>query len=494
MSSSSDGAASAESDSNSESGSESGESGGEDPQHLQALEKRARTEKARAAALLAHQKRKDAKERGTAHKEHPASRYKPDLQPRPEINKPGNFYGTLHRRRLRVVFSWFKAWCSSLNSWLLGPGSRGNHCFTVNIVDDSNFVLSQTFEGASTWRKSRVIPVMNQAQSLVISYGQSGVAAAGGSSNDSSSCNCHRTFLVHTPLVCLTKTNAASLGLELQSWLVTFLGRVGRRFQRFGLEEAAFAHFPIQGTLLVWDSLVTNIALQKELRYAVHMHHQKYGHEVIHPLFASVCNLHQCSLARKPMIHHFGGFWSSVVRLSHLFEISSFRLQFRSVLIELICANFRVVHCANLPDDARQWRYKRNRFSSIVNDDPSYPRKRRALHMHLTHFDNGNPEGLDFVHYCTGSTCCAGTHAKDREHFALLQFCKLYSLLFGQGFPVPLLYRWVHGHKALQWVKEPRPRANSVVHDIGFPDNHIGVGLVIGLDWNWRLFKSTSNS
>ena len=63
----------------------------------------AQTEKARAAALLARQKRKNP----DSIAKHPAYQFKPDLQPRPEINKPGTFTRTLHRRRLRVVFSWF---------------------------------------------------------------------------------------------------------------------------------------------------------------------------------------------------------------------------------------------------------------------------------------------------------------------------------------------------------------------------------------------------
>lgn len=131
------------------------------------LKRRAQTEKARAAALLARQKRKHDTTRIS---QHPAFCFKPDLQPRPEINKPGHYDGTSYRRRIRVVYSWFKAWCTSLQSILHGCGVSGNHVFSVNIIDDSNFVLAEVMDGAPNWRKSRVISVMNIVESLIVNY------------------------------------------------------------------------------------------------------------------------------------------------------------------------------------------------------------------------------------------------------------------------------------------------------------------------------------
>lgn len=183
-----------------ESETSSGYSSGEDPNpsdakgnqrevELVKLKRRVQTEKARAAAAVARAKRKASKYEDAP--EHPAARFKPDLQPRPEINKPGNYSLVLRWRRLRVVFSWFQAWCSSLEKFLNTSAATANHCFTTNIVDDTNMVLSDVIDGS--WLKSRVVSVMNNVESLVVCY------------KDGEDV-CHKTFMVHTPPVCLPKT------------------------------------------------------------------------------------------------------------------------------------------------------------------------------------------------------------------------------------------------------------------------------------------------
>lgn len=406
---------------------------------LAALNRRRRTEKARVAALVARKKRQ--LEPKPAVLEHPAARYKPDLQPRPEINKPGNFTTALHRRRLRVIFSWFKAWISKLVHFLQGPGISSSHFFTVNIVDDSNFVLSQLVDGAPNWRKARVVSVMNMVQTVVIPW------------TDDNECQRYQTYLVHTPMVCLPKTDAWRLGIELRSWLICFLGKIAPRFHGWGIGENSFAHIKIQGSLFCWDSLKTNIAILKQLRYMTHLHHLQSGHDTLHPVLANKCLLHQCALLRKPSLYHFAGFWSSIVRLSHLFEVSSFRQYFKSALIRTICQHFRVVHCSTLPPEAKEWRQSRNTLCGFVSNDPSYSTQRRSLHWQLLQYDNGDPNSLEWCHFCNGQ-CCTGTSNEEKEFFALCQVCRLNCLLFSFGFPVPLLYRWTHCHKALMYVND----------------------------------------
>lgn len=188
----------------------------ENAEAIAAFRRRARTEKARMAAMLARQRRKLVADPHAKTTAHAASSYRPLLQPRPEINKPGNHLKHLRLRRMRVVFSWFKAWCASIAHFV--QGINGSHSLVINVVDDSNCVLSQLVEGAPQWRKSRVVTVMNQVQSMVIQYSSSGEP-------------CYQTYLVNAPLVCIDKANASTLGAELRSWLVTFLGKVGWRFK-----------------------------------------------------------------------------------------------------------------------------------------------------------------------------------------------------------------------------------------------------------------------
>lgn len=400
---------------------------------LRRLKRRAQTEKARAAAAVAREKRKAAKAEDVP--EHAAARFKPDLQPEPEINRPGNYSLLMRWRRLRVIVSWFQAWCSSLERFLQTP--TANHCFTTNVVDDTNMVLSDVID--STWLKSRVVSVMNSVQSLVVCY------------NDDNGDECHRTFMVHCPPVCLPKTDAATLVWELKAWILTFLGRVSSRFEIFGLTSTRFEAIPIQGTILCWDSLKTNVSLHKHLRLMVHVKHQCDGFAQIFPLLANVCMIHQLALARRPIVYHYNGLWSSIVRLSHLFEVSTFRQQFRSALIRVICSNFQYIEVAHPPTEAKAWRHSRNRICNLVSADPSYSRKRRRLHMGLMTYDNGNPSADMWTHWCHRS-CCVGSSAQERSNFALLQVCKFMVLLYAHGFAVLLLYRWVHAPKALQFV------------------------------------------
>lgn len=401
------------------------------------LKRRAQTEKARAAAFVAKAKRKMAKTMPPP--EHPAAEFKDALQPRPTINRPGGFLSNkLARwRRLRVVISFFQCWCARLESFLTGTVPCANHLFTVSVIDDTNMVLSDLVD--KNLRKARVVTLMNMVETCVICF-----------DDPSTNCESHGTFLVHVPPVALPQATAGTIWSEVKSYLLVWMSRVSDRFKAFGLSESIFNCVPIQATVLVWDSLATNVSILRGVREIVHLHHETEGSSTLHPAFAIFCNLHQLALARKPLIHHFHGCWSSVVRLSHLFETSSFRSHFRSALINVICSSFRVIVVSSPPAESRQWRHQRNKICNLATLDTTYSVRRRKLHWELSQFDNGDPLALDFTHFCNGG-CCQGSTPEEKGHFALIQTCRLYVLLFAQGYPVPLLYWWVHGHKALQF-------------------------------------------
>ena len=138
------------------------------------------------------------------------------MQPRPEINKPGNHLKHLRLRRMRVVFSWFKAWCASIAHFV--QGINGSHSLVINVVDDSNCVLSQLVEGGAP--VAEVQSCHRDEPSPV--YGDTVQQFRG-------------TLLPNILGECtscvIDKANASTLGAELRSWLVTFLGKVGWRFK-----------------------------------------------------------------------------------------------------------------------------------------------------------------------------------------------------------------------------------------------------------------------
>ena len=205
--------------------------------------------------------------------------------------------------------------------------------------------------------------------------------------------------------------------------------------------------------MICWDSLKTNMSVLKGLRREVYKKHRDSDPdhiEEIYPLFSVRCAIHQIALTRKVVMFFFNGHWSSIVRLGHLFEVSTFRSQFREATIRVICSHFKYITVAQLPSEAVLWRNERLR--GLLSTDPTYSVRRQRLHLELMDLDNGNPSEPVFVHYCTG--CCVGNSVAERERYALLKMCRIYSQLFCSGYAVPLTYRWLHAGPAMQYCKD----------------------------------------
>ncbi|CAK9005748.1 unnamed protein product [Durusdinium trenchii] len=162
------------------------------------------------------------------------------------------------------------------------------------------------------------------------------------------------------------------------------------------------------------------------------------------------CVIHQLALARKVILNSFGGFYSSIVRLGHLFETSTFRSQFRRALMAVLLDLYQYVPVSEKPAQWRDWQKRRNEICSIVSDTSGrFNKKRIQLFRELATFDNGNPEGERVVHWCTGD-CCGGHGSQTHDEMskrAFFEISKYYAILFSFGFPVPLAYRWVHAHR-----------------------------------------------
>lgn len=304
-------------------GSESGSSSSSQSENveLSAFRKRQKqTAKARAESLKSRTRKKLAKHAILNPPAHPAERFRHDLQANSDINKVGQHTHTDRLRRLRLLVSYVKAWCAALVGFFQKWAGLIDHTLVIAIVDDTNVKLSEIPAGASKWRMSRVATVMNVVQALVVSYRPDDANAA--SRN-------RKTFRVITPMVTLPKADTDTISAQLVMQLICFLGVFSSRYSDF-MPSNLFPGLPIQGTLLAFDSLKANIAMLKQFRQAVHVHHQTECQATqIFPLLALVCFLHQLSLARGPILFGFDRFWSAVVRLSHLFESSSFRVEFR---------------------------------------------------------------------------------------------------------------------------------------------------------------------
>lgn len=421
--------------------------------YLASAARRAKTAKARAASIFTKTARKLSKHADLKPPPHRAEAYRPHIQADSSINKPGQWTTRARTQRLRLLISYLRAWCAGimafLNRFSAGSETHMHHAICSAIVDDTNMKLSNSV--IPSWVLSRTVAVMNIIQSLIVCYHDAGPASDAGSQPPCQTTT--RTFNAHTPLICLPRSDTETLASEFMSRLVLFLGRLCERFHQFGLVANFACSVPIQALAVCMDALATNLAVIKQMRTAV-LVKQKQDRDTIYPFLQVCCLIHQLALSRRILLNGFPQFYSSIVRLAHLFEVGAFRLQFRKAMLSVIHKSFSYVPVLTEPPELRQWRDRRNEIVSILGQSGSrYNRKRIQLHQSLMFFLNGDPDSDVMQHFCNGNCCEGQNHAVKARH-ALLMVCKYCTLLFTFGFPVPLAYRWVHAHRALQFCRD----------------------------------------
>ena len=203
--------------------------------------------------------------------------------------------------------------------------SEASHTLTTCIIDDTNLKLSQTVPEATQWKVSRVVSIMNNVQSLIVGFEKPSSDAEG------SQPETHRMILpIHTAPAILPKADKETLCAEFLSRIFMFCGSTANRFQIWNISRDLLDSAKIQGLTVCCDALPTNFAVVKQIRLASVMENRKHGDKKVFPLLAIPCTVHQLALARKPLLQGIPDFWSSIVRLSHLFEVHSFRVHFPS--------------------------------------------------------------------------------------------------------------------------------------------------------------------
>jgi hypothetical protein len=433
---------------------------------LARLRRKARTEKARASYM------KNVTERKTRMKleknqllpnSHPAAKFLKDVAPhsKDEITKAGSSK-TDAMTRTRLLWSWFTSFYASITSFLHSGHSFG-HVINLCVIDDTNMRLA--VPKTDRWGlggSSRVIAIMNNIQTLIFRYGQS---------DDPENKDKLRTFFVHTPMVPLERSNANGILSEFVSWIFVWLGCIGKRWKRFSQPAAGSSPqvpIRIQALGISWDSLKTNNAVLKSLRRLAVTHAQKQTDgepQQIFPMIAARCGLHQVALCRKGLLFHFSAYWSTIVRLAHLFEANTFRNQFRKALIQVVSSSFDYIVVSEMPSQHSEWQQSRRelfsrRFgmpdSEVDGDEDgststasSKRKMQEAWFEELSTLNNSDPSSRRIAHWCLQGSCgCGGRKA------ALLRICQLYVSIFGKGFAVPLTYRWLHSEDALHYTTE----------------------------------------
>ena len=430
--------------SNSSSSSTAGEETETLETEVKKLRRKAQTQKAREALMRKRLVAKFDKSSGNdiaPADPHPAAQYQPDVFV-DSTTLLGSVGPSGRRQRLRLLWSWVTAFTSSIATLVSEREKDICHLLNVCVIDDTNICFGGAREGHdSKGSSSSVVSVMNNIQTLIVRMSGKSDCENPGPGNMQMF---YRTFIVQTPLSPLDSTTASGISTEFLAWIMFWLNKVGQRWGRFCCNLRPPACVPIQALAVVWDSLRTNQAVMKGLRQSVHKDGSSSSKAF--PLIAFRCALHQLSLIRKHLIFWFPGYWSTIVRLGHLFEIRSFRSSVRRAILKLVISSFQHIPVHQLPAEFDTWHRERTSALQLSQMQTS----RIEAHHELQLIDNSDSSSTKIIHWCTGKTCPCGGSPKS----ALTKVAKWYVFLFGKGFPVPLTYRWKHTDGAMQYCRD----------------------------------------
>ena len=428
-------------------------------QEVKTFRRRHQTQKARDALREKRLRAKLTQDK-LPRNEHPAAEYQADVfvDSGFELCKAGA-PKPVRRRRLRLLWSWFTTLTSAIASLLRDREKDLRHVLNICVIDDTNMTLAPSRDGEFDKHgcPSNVVSVMNNIQTLVLRFSGEGDCEQPPDS--------YRTFLVHTPMCPLDRANASGIATEFVAWVMFWLGAVGQHWRRFNERLELPSSVPIQCLVISWDSLKTNTAVMKGLRQCVYarslVDSSKHGAEQVFPLLSNRCAIHQLALIRKHSLFFFGGFWSTIVRLGHLYEIRSFRRHVKKAILQVVLRDFEHIRVHQLPADFEGW--QREKASALFQSmDPKS--NRYHLHQALSVVDNSETSSTKFIHWCTGSSCfCEGKPRK-----ALVRMVQLYQRLFGNGFAVPLTYRWKHCDEAMAFCRDTFQHRSCCAYSVAY--------------------------
>ena len=117
---------------------------------------------------------------------------------------------------------------------------------------------------------------------------------------------------------------------------------------------------PFSVLILCDDSLRANTVVFNELRRLI-----GEQENVKHAVLNFKCGLHSVSLTRRPIALSIPNYWTTLVRLGHLFESGSYRFDFCKAMDEVIETSFRRVPVDSLPAKHQDWKDQRANVLNI---------------------------------------------------------------------------------------------------------------------------------
>ncbi len=352
--------------------------------------------------------------------------------------------------RRRAVYLYFKSFAKAVRCFFHGERTKPaiDHLISVNTNDDTNMKLASGRRGSSEVRS-----VMNNIQEHIA------VTRTKPTEMDSLMTSKTCWFALHQPLVALDKADTSGLFRAFISWVLGFAGYVGWRLRAWGIPHDLLKHVKHHTFIFNGDALRVNDAMFKTFAQCVQ---EQSGHVTKTTVLQIHCGIHQLALTRKTLVLGFTSYWSTLVRLGHLFESHSFRQRFHAAMSRVVHENFDFIEVSELPEQVVEWNQQKimklrlymdvghmglGQSSRERRNHARISTRHKALVKHMQK-DNGDPCSERFTHWCTGDACCPGGH-----HEALSSMITSYLDMFSSTC-VPLLYRWKHAAAANNFIRD----------------------------------------
>lgn len=202
--------------------------------------------------------------------------------------------------------------------------NRIKHLINTIVPDDTNTRL----KGPARHDRSVIFTILNQVQNCIVTYDKK--------FQDDDVCDWH-CLALPCPTRILHMPDALSIHAAYTSYLIAGSLGIGTSLQNIGLPpdtpSLKDATWVVQ--VMCGDALEANSAAFQIERRILASQHRKgaCSNKVAKRL--KCCN-HQLGLIRRPIVLGVERYWSTLVRLSHLFESASFRRRITAGIISLL--------------------------------------------------------------------------------------------------------------------------------------------------------------
>ena len=308
------------------------------------------------------------------------------LHHQPEYFSNESSFRTFARNQARCVFSLLHAIVSMLKRLFSGDQPQVFHVINTNIVDDT----STRMKGPNPNDTVAMYTIMNTVQDMHIRY-------AGNQ-------ECCESFRLATPLLLLETADAKAIHQNCMAYSLVTSHGVGWALQALGVPKQLLSNSSWRTFVFIGDALKANDAAFRQ-----ECEEKANAGDKHHLLLKIRCSIHQLSLLRRPCVLMVPRLWSTIVRLSHLYETLSFRKLFARSMATIICNSFIYLPIVEWPEDFQLWQGQAN----LLKDNFRCRGKcRKAAFTAILDFLNGDLTNDSMFHYCNSNcedgACCQG--------------------------------------------------------------------------------------